>query len=121
MEKDENKAFQLYLQSHEGGYPAGTCSLGLCYELGQGVEQDLAKAVELYRQAADQGSVQAQCNLGYCYYQGIGVEEDDAQAAAWFEKSAQQGHAVPEHGPQPAEGHHVPGPLAVPLPVQEPR
>ena len=33
VEQDETKAVELFRQSHEAGFPAGTCSLGLCYEL----------------------------------------------------------------------------------------
>ena len=35
-------------------------------------------------------------------------------------QSAEQRHAVPEDGPQPPEGHHISGALAVPLFVEEP-
>ena len=87
------KAAELYAQASEGedSYPPAICALGLCCELGAGVEQDMPRAVELYREAAERGYVPAQCNLGFCYYRGIGVEEDDAQAAQWFARAAEEG------------------------------
>ena len=88
MERDLDRAAQLYAASDEKGHPSGTCSLGLCYELGRGVATDRAKAAQLYRKAADAGDARAQCNLGYCYYQGIGVEEDNDQAFHWFDVPA---------------------------------
>ena len=36
-------------------------------------------------------------------------------------QAAQKGRAVAEHGPQPPEGHHVPGPLAVAAAAELPR
>ena len=65
MEKDVGKAVKLYQVASDKGHVPAICSLGLCYEIGRGVEKDLDKALELYRKAADAGDARAQCNLGF--------------------------------------------------------
>ena len=50
---DLEKAVELYRKSHEQHYPAGTCSLGVCYEFGKGVVRDAKRAAQLYREAAE--------------------------------------------------------------------
>ena len=89
----EARAAELYRQAHEQGHVPATCSLGLCYELGRGVEEDKEKAAALYRQAAEQGYARAQCNLGFFYCHGIGVREDQKEAFRWFFQAAEQGYA----------------------------
>ena len=56
---------ELYQQAADQGYLPAICDLGLCYELGMGVEMDKLRAAELYREAADQDYAPAQCNLGF--------------------------------------------------------
>ncbi len=53
--------------------------LGLCYEMGRGVEKDIHRAAELYRQAAQGGMAAAQCNLGVLYREGLGVGRTTAR------------------------------------------
>jgi TPR repeat protein len=65
-------------------------SLGLCYELGDGVDEDLGEAVRLYVLAAEQGHDGAQHNLGSCYERGIGVERNLEEAARYYALAADQ-------------------------------
>ena len=68
-------------------------SLGLMYELGQGVPQDYAEAVKWYRMAAEQGHAAAQFNLGLMYAEGQGVTQDHTEAVKWYRLAAEQGYA----------------------------
>lgn len=43
LDRDEQQAVALYTRAQQAGYPSAACSLGLCYELGTGVEMDKAK------------------------------------------------------------------------------
>lgn len=53
--------------------PLGYHGLGVCNELGKGVEKNLKEAVKWYKLSADEGSSFGQYNLGWCYYYGQGI------------------------------------------------
>ena len=67
------------------------CSLGACYETGQGCDQNDTKAVEWYEKSANLGFSLAMFNVGNCYKNGWGVTKDLNQAREWYTKSAAQG------------------------------
>ena len=67
-------------------------TLGLLYELGDGVDVDPAQAVAWYRKAADQGFAKAQNNLANAYRTGRGIDADAAAAAGWYRKAADAGN-----------------------------
>ena len=46
--QDAAEAASRYAQAAEMNYAPALCDLGLCYEMGDGVEKDEAKAVEYY-------------------------------------------------------------------------
>jgi len=75
------------------GRAAAQCSLGLMYDMGEGLPQDYAQAALWYRKAADQGNADAQALLGSLYYMGKGVTQDYVQAGLWLRKAADQGNA----------------------------
>ncbi|RIA90344.1 hypothetical protein C1645_876138, partial [Glomus cerebriforme] len=87
-EKDENKAFEFYLKSSEGGNASAQNNLGNCYQNGIGTKKDEKKAFECYLKAANEGDLYAQYNLGMCYQNGIGINKDDKRAFEWYYKSA---------------------------------
>jgi TPR repeat protein len=90
VEKNYNKAFELFKQSAEGGYSGGMTSLGYCYDKGIGIKIDKQKAFELYQKSADLGEIVAQYNLGIMYENGVGITKDIDKAYYWCEKSAKQ-------------------------------
>ena len=55
VEKDEQKAVELYQKAAEQGDANAQYNLGWCYESGTAVEKDEQKAVEWYKKAAEQG------------------------------------------------------------------
>ncbi|RGB29447.1 hypothetical protein C1646_766599 [Rhizophagus diaphanus] len=91
VEKDYNKAFELYKKSAEGGYPDGITMLGYCYYKGIGTKIDKQKSFELYQNAANLGSNTAQYNLALMFEEGDGITKDIGKAIYWYEKSAEQG------------------------------
>src|SRR6266700_1691272 len=85
------QSFDELRAAAEQGDAAAQCSLGICYQTGQGVQQDYAEAVKWFRRAADQNATAAQCYLGVCYQTGQGVPQEFGQAAKWFREAAEQG------------------------------
>lgn len=85
------KAFPLYKDVAEKGYPEAQFNVGLMYQYGRGVKKDFKQAVYWYQKAAKQGEAQSQTNLGIMYDNGQGVKKDFKQAIYWYQKAAQQG------------------------------
>jgi len=75
------------------GGAAEQFEMGLCYYLGDGVEQDYDAAFLWFSKAAEQNYAKAQLYLGECYDSGYGVKQDRKQAGQLFLKAAQQGLA----------------------------
>ena len=82
-----------YENAAEQGHANAQNSLGIMYQLGQGVDVNYKKAIEWYEKAAKQGDAHAQFNVGVMYKKGRGVDVNYKKAMEWFEKAAQQGHA----------------------------
>jgi TPR repeat protein len=91
IQRNYNKALDLYKRSAEQGFASSQFRLGEFYEEGEIIEGDLSKAVELYRKAAEQGHSGGQYALAYLYHAGTGVERDIAAAIVWYRKAALQG------------------------------
>lgn len=91
-ESDEyGQAVELFERLALLGHIAACCDLGVCYEMGYGVEEDCVKAVRLYRKAAMSGHASAQYNLGLCYEFGQGTLKNIEKAARWYRAAAEQG------------------------------
>jgi len=85
------KAAELFEKASSYGHIEATYKLGVCYDLGDGVEEDVAKAVKLYEKAASHGHLDSLYNLGVCYASGAGVKKDDQKAVQYYEKAAAKG------------------------------
>jgi hypothetical protein len=90
--KDYSRAIAGFQAEAVKGNPNAEFSLGVCYDLGNGVPKDPQKAVFWYQQAAGAGVEEAQNNLASCYENGEGVVKDYHQAYYWFRKAAAQGN-----------------------------
>ncbi|EJK51927.1 hypothetical protein THAOC_28857 [Thalassiosira oceanica] len=66
LQKDMQRAVELWTEAAELGSIKALHNLGNAYETGKGAQKDTAKAVEFYAKAAMQGHVVARHNLG-CY------------------------------------------------------
>ncbi len=89
--EDYEQAVELFEELALLGHIAACCDLGVCYEMGYGVEEDCVKAVRLYRKAALSGHADAQYNLGLCYEFGQGTLKNLEKAAKWYSAAAEQG------------------------------
>lgn len=83
---ESEKAFAYFKKAAEQEwYSEG---LGICYELGIGVEENETEAFKYYTLAADSGNVTSMYRIGLCYYNGVGVKENYAEAYRWFTDAA---------------------------------
>ena len=83
---ESEKAFEYYKKASEAEvYNEG---LGICYEMGIGVEDNETEAFKYYTLAADDGNITSMYRVGTCYYKGTGVKENYAEAYRWFNDAA---------------------------------
>ncbi|RHZ51822.1 hypothetical protein Glove_469g19 [Diversispora epigaea] len=92
IQNHEEKAFQSYLKSAEGGNSYGQSNLGCCYENGIGTTKYEEKAFHWYLKSAEGGNITGQYNLGHCYQHGIGTTKDEKKAFQWYLKSTERGN-----------------------------
>ncbi|MDE6110950.1 MAG: sel1 repeat family protein, partial [Eubacterium sp.] len=95
IEKDENKAFKLYLESASGedGIPEAMNMVGRFYENGWGnVEKDINEAFNWYKKSADKGYAPAQWNLALLFDSKKSPYFDRKMASKYLELAAEQGH-----------------------------
>ena len=88
---DFDTALREWRPLAEQGYASAQASLGIMYNLGQGVAQDYQVAVKLFRLVAEQGYAQAQFHLGQMYINGQGVPRDSQEAIRLFRLAGDQG------------------------------
>ena len=94
---------------------AAQYSLGIMYDLGEGVPENNAEAARWYQLAAVQGNAHAQFSLGFLYATGAGVPENNAAAVRWYRLAAAQGNARAQYnlGDKYKNGEGVPEDNAV--------
>ena len=63
LQKDRQRAVQLWIEAAELGSIEALYDLGVSHEYGVGVQQDKAKAIHFYERAAMQGHVESRHNL----------------------------------------------------------
>jgi len=63
--KDHVQAAEWFKKAAAKGCTRALNNLGICFELGQGVELDRDQAMQLYKESAVKGYVPGKFNLGY--------------------------------------------------------
>jgi TPR repeat protein len=87
------QAFPLLKEAADLGHSDAQNDTGVCYGLGEGVEQNKEQAFAYFQKAALQNNTCGIYNLGCCYEKGDGVTADQTQANNLFLKSAELGYA----------------------------
>ncbi|GBB88654.1 hypothetical protein RclHR1_15210001 [Rhizophagus clarus] len=90
-EKNENKAFELYIEAAENGDIDALNALQYYYQRGIGTEENKNKVFKLYKEAAQIGKVDAIHHLGYCYENGIGTKRNKIKAFNLYKEAAEKG------------------------------
>ncbi|MBA3446079.1 MAG: caspase family protein [Pseudaminobacter sp.] len=93
VEKDLEKAFELYMYAAERGHPEDQSNIGVMYMQGSGVAEDYKLALEWLTKASEQNWATAHDKIGLLYLNGWGVEKDTAKAFEEFGKGANLGNA----------------------------
>lgn len=73
------------------GHIEAMAELGLCYELGCGVEQSDTDALDWYMKAADAGCVTSKFSVAEAFEEARGVPQSDEEACLWYYKAAIEG------------------------------
>lgn len=92
IEKDEEKARDLFAGAATSGLANAQCKYGILLEEGRLVTQKLQEALEFYQKAADQNHPEAQYRLALFYSKGVVVDQDHKKAFEYFQLSASEGH-----------------------------
>lgn len=73
------------------GHIEAMAELGLCYELGCGVEQSDTIALDWYMKAANAGHITSKFSVAECFEEARGVPQSDEEACLWYYKAAIEG------------------------------
>jgi TPR repeat protein len=91
VEKDQKKAFELFLYAAERGHVEDQSNVGVMYMQGQGVEKDFAQAMRWLMAASEQNWGTAADKIGLLHLDGKGVEKNIDKALEFFEKGVNLG------------------------------
>lgn len=87
VEKNYQKAFDLYTKAAKQGNPRAQFNLALMYLRGEGTKKDYMKGFELCREVAEKGHPDAQLFLGIFYNH----KQEYQKAFKWFSDAAEKG------------------------------
>lgn len=91
VDHDVVLAAQWLERAAQAGHTEAMAELGLCYELGCGVEQSDERALDWYMRAANQGSLVAKFSVGEAFEEARGVPQSHEEACLWYYKAAMEG------------------------------
>ena len=91
VETDVVQAAVWFTKAAEAGNMEAMAELGLCYELGCGVEQSDENALEWYTKAANKGHLTSKYSVGEAFEEARGVAQSDEEACLWYYKAAVEG------------------------------
>ena len=88
IDVDVVAAAQWFERAANQGHVEAMAELGLCYELGCGVEQSDEAALDWYTKAAHEGHVTAKFSVGEIFEEASGVPQSDEEACLWYYRAA---------------------------------
>jgi TPR repeat protein len=91
IEVDVVAAAEWFEKAAQAGHVEAMLELGLCYELGCGVEQSDEDALDWYTKAANLGHVTAKFSVGEIFEEARGVPQSDQEACLWYHRAALAG------------------------------
>ena len=94
VEKDDARAFALFLKAGNAGFVKAQYNLGKIFRDGIGVEADPGISVSWFERAAKQGYAKAQEKLATRFARGTGVKSDVTEALKWAILATQHGRTL---------------------------
>lgn len=105
VKKDYAQAYEWWKKASLKSNVRAIANLGICYQLGRGVERDSVDAVRLYEKSIKEGNSTLLSQrvknvsknafdamlVGNCYENGVGVKKDYAKAAGFYAQAASMG------------------------------
>jgi TPR repeat protein len=91
VENDVIAAALWFKEAAEEGHIEAMSELGLCYELGCGVEQNDEEALDWYTKAANLGHIISKFSVGEAFEEARGVPQSDEEACMWYYRAALAG------------------------------
>jgi hypothetical protein len=91
IEVDVVAAALWFEKAADQGNVESMAELGLCYELGCGVEQSDEKSLDWYTKAANLGCSIAKFSVAQIYEEARGVPQSDEEACLWYYRAALAG------------------------------
>jgi TPR repeat protein len=82
---------KLYQKAAQQSDALALLRLGVCYQMGKGVDRDEFTATDFYQKASSQGHPIAMFNLAVCLLRGIGVKKNTAEGEFWMNMAANTG------------------------------
>ncbi len=93
VDKDVQKACDLYQEAAKLNYAPACYRLGRLYEADRHLDADYRLAWKYFNQAAQGGHAKGQFRLGRLYEQGLGTPKNIALALYWYGQAKAQGDA----------------------------
>ncbi|MCR5813503.1 MAG: hypothetical protein K6G15_03275 [Desulfovibrio sp.] len=93
IEKNGERALQLYQEAAQLNYAPASYRLGRLYEADRSLDSDYRLTWKYYNLAAQGGHAKAQYRLGRLYEQGLGTPKNIALALYWYGQAKAQGDA----------------------------
>lgn len=88
IEKNQEKAFELWTDAYYMGNDKATYNLALCLLEGEGINKDEKKAFEILNKLANEkGYIKSFYCLGDIYYYGLGVDVDFDKAIFYYKET----------------------------------
>lgn len=91
VENDIFAAAVWFTKAAESGHIEAMAELGLCYELGCGLDQSDEDALDWYMKAANAGHVTSKFSVAEIFEEARGVPQSDEEACLWYYKAAIEG------------------------------
>ncbi|EXX51449.1 Ipl1p [Rhizophagus irregularis DAOM 197198w] len=95
--KNNEKAFDLFINASKKNHVLAQLFVGDCYFYGYGAIKNKKLSFKYYEEVANKNYAVGQLEIGYSYEKGIGIEKDLKKALYWYEKAANNGNIIAIH------------------------